>query len=345
MPPKLPSTGSTGYIGGSVLHTLATAHPDWPITVLLRSVPPTFTSTYPSITIIRGDYDATETLSTAASNADIVVHCGNSDHEPSLAALLAGLRRKTTPAHLIHLSGTGLVSDWASPDFLGTLNPRVWSDVAPADLQDIRSLPDTALHRGTEKMLHAAAREGGNVRVCVMCPPDIYGRGKGLGRTRSALVPFFVAEARKRGGVFYVGDGGNARSWVHVEDLMRLYLRVVEAAAGGDAEVEKQCFGENGYFFAGTQEHSHIEIARAVGEVLARQGVVEDQKPVQIGTEELDGMANIPNFPKLARYLFASNSRTKAERAEKLWEYKGEAPGLMECLEDDVVDCLENGGR
>lgn len=88
-------TGATGYIGGSVFHTLYTAHPDWSYTVLLRTVPPSFSNLYPAATIIRGDYDSLDAPATAAaiSDADAVVHTGNSDHAPSLRALLQGLKK------------------------------------------------------------------------------------------------------------------------------------------------------------------------------------------------------------------------------------------------------------
>jgi hypothetical protein len=64
---------------------------------------------------------------------------------------------------------------------------------------------------------------------------------------------------------------------------------------------------------------------------------------VVVDLKTLDGMASIPHFPKLARYLYASNSRTRAEKAEQLWGFRGEAPGLMEVLAEDVRDAL--GGR
>ncbi|KAF2999397.1 hypothetical protein E8E13_006779 [Curvularia kusanoi] len=341
MAPKLFLTGATGYIGGSVLHTLVTAHPDWHFSVLLRRVPPTFTTTYPSVHILHGDYDSASLLSRAAEASDIVVHCGDSDHERSLAALIGGLKRRAVPGYLVHLSGTGIVSDWAEDAYLGRLNPRIWSDLSAADVDAIRALPDAALHRNTEKMLHATVRDDADrIHVAVMCPPDIYGRGHGLVKTASALVPFFVAESRKLGHVFYVNEGTNTRSWVHVDDLMRVYLRVVEAAAEGDADVVQQYFGGNGYHFAGTQEHSHMEVAREVGRVLAERGVLGSSEPVRIGLEELDGMANLPAFPRLARYLYASNSRTRADRAQTLWGYKGEAKGLLECVEEDVLAAL-----
>ncbi|KAJ4310375.1 hypothetical protein N0V94_008489, partial [Neodidymelliopsis sp. IMI 364377] len=194
-------TGSTGYIGGSVLHTLTTTHPDWPITVLLRRPPPNFDTLFPSIKILIGDYDSTSLLSSAASESDIVIHCGDSDHVPCLSALISGLLHRKTPGHLIHLSGTGIVSDHTTPSFSpGSLNPKTWSDTSPADLDEIRNLPATALHRATEKLLHETiASQSDNIHIAIIFPPDIYGRGKGPGKQLSALVPMFVAEARKLG--------------------------------------------------------------------------------------------------------------------------------------------------
>ena len=53
---------------------------------------------------------------------------GNSDHEPSIKALISGLLKsnKPSPSFLIHLSGTGIVADWRDPTYLGKLNPKVW---------------------------------------------------------------------------------------------------------------------------------------------------------------------------------------------------------------------------
>lgn len=339
MAPKIFLTGGTGYIGGSVLHTLSTAHPEWNFTVLLRKTPEAFASTYPAIKVIQGDYDSSELIAAAAQDADIVVHNGDSDHEASLNAILSGLLKRSTPGFLLHLSGTGIVSDWTDETHLGRLSPKIWSDIH--SLEEIRNLPDVALHRNTEKILHSTiAAHSGRVNIAIMCPPDIYGTGTGLGKTSTIFTPVYINEIQKLDGkVFYYGEGSNTRSWVHIQDLMRVYLKVVEAAASGDGGG----FGWNqeGYYFAGTQEHSQLDIANAVGSVLQRHGAILDAEPVQVSLEELDGMARHPRFGKIARYLFASNSRTRPERAEKLFGYRGEAPGLLEFLQGDVLEALQ----
>ena len=66
-------TGGTGYIGGSVLHTIVTNHPEYEVSVLLRNVPEKFATTYPQVQIVQGDYDSVDVLAEAASKADVVV--------------------------------------------------------------------------------------------------------------------------------------------------------------------------------------------------------------------------------------------------------------------------------
>ncbi|KAH8727783.1 hypothetical protein GQ44DRAFT_748063 [Phaeosphaeriaceae sp. PMI808] len=212
-------TGGTGYIGGSVLHTIATTHLEYEITVLLRTIPPSFIICYLNIKIVLGNFN---------------------------------------------------------------------------------------------NLIKEHARK---MNIAIVCPPDVYGRGKGLGWTTSALVPVYVNEVRALGAAFYVAEGTNIRSWVYVDDLTRLYLRLVEAAL--------------------------IDLARETGRILYERGVINDAKPVQVGLEQLDAMVNFPEFPKLRRYMFASNSRTRAERAGQLFEYKAKAPRLMEVLESDILDAIK----
>lgn len=267
------------------------------------------------------------------------MHNGDSDHEASLNAILSGLLKRSTPGYLLHLSGTGIVSDWRDETYLGKLNPKVWSDIH--SLPEIASLPDEELHRNTEIILHQHIKDHSDkINIAIICPPDIYGPGKGLAKTHSALVPWFVQVVKDHGGrTISYKESTNTRSWVHIDDLVCLYLYVVEtAAAGKDAS---KYFNANGYYFASTQEHSQVEFARATGAILHKYGVIQDPEPVQVGLEDLDKMIVVPGYPKLARYLFAANSRTRAERAGKLFGYKGEAPGLMEVLESDILGALK----
>lgn len=244
-------TGSTGYIGGTVLDSIVKQHPEYDVTVLLRTVPEDFSKLYPKVNIVRGDYDSSDVIADAASKAGVVVRTlsasaiaqitgytemsadnGNSDHEPSINALITGLLRRKARSFLIHLSGTGIVADWQEKTHLGTLNPKVWSDIH--DIDEIASRPDRELHRNVDKIIQTAAAEHGSMlKTAIVCPPDIYGPGRGPGRKQSVYFPVFLNEIKKIGAPFYANEGTNARSWVHIEDLMTVYLRLVEAAVAG----------------------------------------------------------------------------------------------------------------
>jgi hypothetical protein len=155
-----------------------------------------------------------------------------------LEAITKGLLSSPSkPAFLIHLSGTGIVADWHDPTYLGKLNPKVWSDISNID--EITSRPDGELHRQTEKYLQSVvAKHNDKLKIAIICPPDIYGPGRGPGRQQSVYFPVFVKEMEKVGPPFYVGEGTNTRSWVHIEDLMAVYLKLVEAAVAGGGNVD-----------------------------------------------------------------------------------------------------------
>lgn len=318
-----------------MLHTLVTTHPEYEITVLLRNIPPTFTKTYPNVKIVQGDYDSAETITEAASQANIVVHNGNSDHEGSMNALIAGLlnREAASPGFLIHLSGTGIVADHASPQFRGKLNPKIWSDVA--DISAIWSLPESALHRNVDAIIQSAwETQGEKLRTAIVCPPDIYGAGTGLARTASVYFPTFYAESLKLGATFYVNQGTNTRSWVHISDLMAVYLRLVEAGANGGHGAQ---WGREGYYFASSQEASQRDIAFAAGRILKRHGMLPVEEPREAGEEEVMDM--LPQYGRrgIGLYMYAANSRTRSDRAREVLGYVPSAPSIWESMEGDLL--------
>ncbi|KAF8216551.1 NAD(P)-binding protein [Mycena galopus ATCC 62051] len=338
MAPKLFLLGSTGYIGGTVLDTIVKEHPEYEITALLRNVPENFSKLYPNVHILRGDYDNADVITEASSKSNIVIHNGNSDHEPGLNSIIAGLLKRSEPSFLIHLSGTGIVADWHDPTYIGKLNPKIWSDID--DLDEIASRPDGELHRHTEKLLfQAAAEHGDKLKIAIMCPPDIYGPGRGPGKRESIYFPTFWSEIKNVGAAFYGGEGTNTRSWVHIEDFMTVYLKVIEAAAAGGEGAD---WGKEGYYFASSQEASQIDMARAAGKILKAHGRLDTAEPKGVSLDTVKGMmseASKAGYPGLGTCVFAGNSRTRADRATKLFGYEPKALSLWEAMEADLRAC------
>ena len=52
-------------------------------------------------------------------------------------------------------------------------------------------------------------------------------------RTQSLFMPEFCENIIEQGAPFYTQSGSNQRSWVHIDDLMKIYLALVEAAVAG----------------------------------------------------------------------------------------------------------------
>lgn len=76
------------------------------------------------------------------------------------------------------------------------------------------------------------------------------------------------------------------------------------------------------------------------GKILAKHGVLKSADTVNFSTEnseEVDSMLSEWGVPKLDRYLFASNSRMRADRAKKVLGYEGKGKGLSECIEEELV--------
>ena len=150
-------------------------------------------------------------------------------------------------------------------------------------------------------------------------------------------IPVFVKEIKKIGAPFYCNEGTNARGWVHIDDLMDLYARLVEAAVAGSGSVS---WGEAGYFFATSQEASQRDIAIATGKILHAKGIISSSEPKQVSEGVIAGTLSERSYPDLGFYMFASNSRAKAERAAKELGYQPKAPTLWETLEADITDAL-----
>lgn len=90
-----------------------------------------------------------------------------------------------------------------------------------------------------EKIVEQAAREHGDrLRCAIICSCGVYGKGRGPGNTESGLVPMYWAQIAKSKRAFYTSSGANTRSWVHIDDLCKVYLALVESAVAGGGRAD-----------------------------------------------------------------------------------------------------------
>ncbi|KAJ4302885.1 hypothetical protein N0V90_001776 [Kalmusia sp. IMI 367209] len=329
---KLFITGATGYIGGDALYTIAHTYPDLDITALVRNSDKgaKIAAQYAKVKLVYGDLDSADLLTAEAAKADIIVHTANADHPGAATALVAGLAQKQTPGYLIHTSGTGIV---ASADVqrktYGELATHVYND---ADgIKEVTSLPDSFEHRNVDKIvLAAAAKNPGTIFTAIVCPPCIYGPGRGPDNQRSVQAYELTKATLKRGKGFRVNAGQNIWHEVHVQDLSQVFLGLVVAALqpGGG----KATWNEEGYYFAENGEIVWGEISQRIAQIAVDRKLIETAELDDLPVEEANKLM------RAAGFLIGTNSRAKAVRARELLGWTPKQKSLEDLLPAIVED-------
>lgn len=271
-------TGATGYIGGSIAHSLRAAGHD--IRGLVRTPQKAERLAALGITPVLGDLDSNALLTAEARQADAVIQAADSDHRGAIEALLEGLRGSDKP--LLHTSGSSVIGDDVGGD---ALSAHIFDEGTPFEVEPAKQ-PRHAIDR--------LVLDAQGVRGVVLCNSMIYGTGTGLS-TDSVQIPPLVAQARKSGVVRVVGRGINRWSNAHIDDVVELYRLALEQAPAG------------AFYFVENGEASFAEIGAAIAKRLGL-GPVESWTVEQAAQEW--GMMH-------ARYSFGSNSRVRAKRARR----------------------------
>lgn len=206
-------TGGTGYIGRTVVAELISGGHD--VVSLARSDTGRGVLAELGAGAVAGDLTDAASYRDAAARADAVIHLGFDYRNPIESDLVATETLLDATAgresRVIGTSGVWVVGDTHGE----TLGDDASTD-HPAEIVAWR-VPHE------QRVLEA----GGSRRTtAVVRPANVYGHGGGLtGRMFSTAV--------KSGSAEYVGDGTNRWPNIHVDDLARLYRRVVESGVGG----------------------------------------------------------------------------------------------------------------
>lgn len=273
-------TGASGYIGGSVARALlADGHR---VRGLTRSTADAQRLAAQGIEPVPGTLDDADLLMREARRSDGVLHTASADHPQSAHALVAGLEGSDKP--LIHTSGASVVGDDA----------RGQASSGPVFDEDTPLAVDPRKQARRDIDLHVLAAATRGVRSAVICPSLVYGIGRG-GKRDSVQIPFMVANALAQGQVETVGPGLNVWSNVHLDDLVALYLLVLDRAPAGS------------FYFAENGEASFRDLGAAIATRLGLPGAVALEPAVA---------AERWGVPR-AYFSLGSNSRVQAVRARR----------------------------
>lgn len=251
----------------------------------------------------------------------------HADHANAARALIRGLAAHSDdkPGYLIHTSGARLLSfkDIETKTF-GEASSKVYDDWD--GVGEVISLPDSAPHRDVENIVLAGGTAG--LKTAIVCPPTIYGRGRGPDNQRSDQLPELARYTLIEKHGIQIGAGNSYWTNVHITDLSKCYLLLVEAAVTGGGSAT---WGEKGYYFTENNEHVWGHISKLVAEEAHKQGLIPSDEVISFTPEN----ANILKSPTAMTWGF--NSRCRAIRARKVlgWEPK-------ECkIEDTIADAVK----
>ncbi|KAH6672659.1 hypothetical protein F5X68DRAFT_158375 [Plectosphaerella plurivora] len=333
---KIFLTGATGYIGGDALYQLHQSHPDFEYALLIRSQDKAdkVLETYPKARIVLGGLDDSETLEREASQADIVIHTADSsDHAGAAQAIAKGLAKghsPSKPGFWLHTGGTGILTYFDSEvkKSYGESDDKVFDDYD--GVSELVNLPSEAFHRNVDEIvLNAGAKNAESpVRTAIICPPTIYGEGRGplsrRGRQVYELASFILKEK------FTPKIGKGLARWnnVHVHDLSKVFELLVEAAIDPTRKNDAELWGEKGYFLTENGEHVWGDLSALVGKEAHKQGFLKDAPEHR----ELSYDEAVKSSAGFEAASWGLNSRGKAIRAKKVlgWTPKEKS------LEDEV---------
>lgn len=304
-------------------------YPDLEITALVRTSDKgaKIASQYAKVRLVYGDLNSTDLLTQESANADIVLHTADCDHEGAAKAIVAGLAQRQTPSYMIHTSGTGILSyeDFDANTY-GIKRELIFDDWD--GIKKVTTIPDQAVHRNVDKVILAAHKSSANIRTAIVCPPCIYGPGRGPDNQRSVQVYDMAKAALTRHKGFIVNEGENLWTEVHVQDLSDVFVGLVTAALEG--ERSKATWNEEGYYFAENGEFAWGDIGRDITNIAADKKLINSKEYDHVDKDEANKL-RLFGF-----YLWGTNSRCRAIRAGKLLGWKPKEKSLREFLPEIV---------
>lgn len=267
-----------------------------------------------------------------------VADFANADHAASANAITRGLAAHppSSPGFWIHTSGTGILlfADIQASTYGLSFSKVIYDDLE--HVSEVTSLPDSAPHREVDKIVLAAGTENAaRVKTAIVCPPTIYGPGRGPDNQRSHQVPELCRTSLETGYVPKVNEGKTYWGNVHVHDLSSLYLLLVEEAAAGGSTKEwpdkPATWGAEGYYFCENGEHVWSEVSQWIADEAKKGGLIESSEVKSISPEEASKRT------PFGQALWGANSRARAKRGREVlgWKPQGKS------LKDEIGATLE----
>lgn len=172
------------------------------------------------------------------------------------------------------------------------------------------------------------------MRTAIVCPPTIYGPGRGPGNQRSRQVYNLAENTLKNGQAPQLGKGLTEWDNVHVHDLSALFVLLAENAVSmrqADGSQYAEIWGPKGYFLAENGHHVWGQVSKLIADIAYKKGLIRTNEVQSMGVEDVK---KVGGFESLSWGL---NSKGFAKRARKVLGWKPTGKSLQDEMEN-IID-------
>ena len=254
----------------------------------------------------------------------------SSDHVVAANAIAKGMVDGHTadrPGYWLHTGGTGILTYFDSEvrKTYGEHDEKVFND--GDGVEELTNLPTEAFHRNVDEIvLNTGIRHAATVKTAIVCPPTIYGKGRGpvSGRGRQAyeLASFIL----KQKYCPLIGKGLARWNNVHVYDLTRMFEGLVDKALDPSQKNNTEIWGAKGYFLCENGEHVWGDLSKYIGKTSFSLGYLPQEPAWKEWS--LDEAVKSPAGFEAASWGW--NSRGTAVRARKTFGWQPKERSLEE---------------
>ncbi|KAL8918673.1 MAG: hypothetical protein Q9208_007234 [Pyrenodesmia sp. 3 TL-2023] len=320
--------GATGYIGGTIVSTLAKSQNDFleacNVSLLVRGADRARVFDQRLFkTVLFESLQNTAEVERIASDYDLIINTTPGASTGSATAFIKGLgnRKKSTgrAVYYIHTSGTSSIAD--QPITNAYQESQTFTDASPSLYPYLQQREaQTVYSQRTTDIAVISTGLATDVNTYIIMPPTIYGTGTGHFNRLTIQAPAMMRSALKTGQVMQLAPDNAIAEHVHVEDLADLYLVMATRVAKDGMQGFPS--GERGIYFAATGRHSWGDSAKKIAQALRQFDAIKTTEIKKIGLKEAAGWWTGGN-ELVCELNFGSSYRTQADASRSLgWQPK-----------------------
>ncbi|KAI1114327.1 hypothetical protein F5Y14DRAFT_414650 [Nemania sp. NC0429] len=330
-------TGAAGFIGGSVVSTLASGHAPLPaknIFAAVRTDEQEQSLQSLGIRVLRVDLSNEEAVAEAVlkNEIDIVIHTASSiDARLAIHLIKAlGKRREVTGKDTFHIHSSVTT---------GYSKEAGWPYGAIKDGDAVykleKELNDGFPIRTTNIAITELAKEQG-VTNFIVGVPFVYGTGTGKWKKLSQNIPAMVKAGISLKTVYKFDQEGKFAA-VHVSDLAEFFVLILRNILQGS----KIPSGEEGYYFAVAHETSWWDVSQSLAEALSARGLATEPTAKFWPSDEVAAEAlGLP--AQYVRLMHIAHVTVDYKNRYPLgWEPKWDNARLLANIDEEVASTIK----